>query len=48
MQAIHRKHPHIAVLIKNIFNDLIRGRLEFNGELFGDISIAKDIDNPFI
>ena len=31
---------------KIIFNDLIRGRLEFNGELFGDISIAKDIDNP--
>jgi len=31
---------------KVIFNDLIRGKIEFDSSLFGDFSIAKDIDNP--
>jgi len=31
---------------KVVFNDLIRGKLEFEGSLFGDISIAKDEDTP--
>ena len=31
---------------KIIFNDLIRGKIEFDSSLFGDFSIAKDIDNP--
>jgi len=31
---------------KVIFNDLIRGKLEFEGSLFGDISIAKDENTP--
>ncbi len=28
------------------FNDLIKGQLNFNGELLGDISIAKDEETP--
>ena len=28
------------------FNDLIRGKLEFDASLFGDIAIAKDISTP--
>jgi len=31
---------------KIFFNDLIRGRLEFDGRLLGDISIAKDEKTP--
>ncbi len=31
---------------KIVFNDLIRGKLEFNGGLLGDISIAKDEKTP--
>lgn len=29
-----------------VFNDLIRGKLEFEGSLLGDIGIAKDLDTP--
>jgi len=31
---------------KIIFNDLIRGKIEFDSSLFGDFSIAKDVDSP--
>jgi len=31
---------------KIVFNDLIRGKLEFEGRLLGDISIAKDEETP--
>jgi len=31
---------------KVVFNDLIREKLEFDGNLFGDISIAKDENTP--
>jgi len=31
---------------KVTFNDLIRGKLEFNSELLGDIVIAKDLKTP--
>ncbi len=31
---------------KVVFNDLIRGRVEFDASLIGDIVIAKDLDNP--
>ncbi|MBU2068343.1 glutamate--tRNA ligase [Patescibacteria group bacterium] len=31
---------------KVVFDDLIRGKLEFNGSLLGDISIAKDKQTP--
>ena len=28
------------------FNDLIRGKVSFDGSLFGDVVIAKDLDSP--
>ena len=31
---------------KIVFNDLIKGKLEFNGKLLGDIGIAKDEKTP--
>lgn len=31
---------------KIVFNDLIRGRVEFDSNLFGDFSIAKDLKTP--
>ncbi len=31
---------------KVVFKDLIRNKLEFEGKLLGDISIAKDLDTP--
>jgi len=31
---------------KIIFNDLIRGKIEFDSSLFGDFSIAKGVDDP--
>jgi len=31
---------------KVVFDDLIRGKVEFDSELFGDIVIAKDEENP--
>ncbi len=35
-----------APLKKVVFNDLIRGKVEFNSELIGDFSIAKDENTP--
>jgi len=32
---------------KVVFNDLIRGKLEFDSNLIGDFSIAKNLQNPF-
>jgi len=31
---------------KIVFNDLIRGKIEFDSELLGDFSIAKDLNTP--
>lgn len=31
---------------KVVFNDIIRGRVEFDSSLLGDISIAKDLNTP--
>lgn len=31
---------------KIVFNDLIRGRVEFDSSLFGDIAISKDLASP--
>jgi glutamyl-tRNA synthetase len=31
---------------KIVFNDLIRGKIEFDSSLFGDFSIAKGLDDP--
>jgi len=39
---IRLKNPNKKI----IFNDLIRGKIEFDSSLFGDFSIAKDIDSP--
>jgi len=44
------KKPYI-IRLKNpckkiIFNDLIRGKIEFDSSLFGDFSIAKGLDDP--
>jgi len=42
--------PHIIRLRvpekKVVFNDLIKGKIEFDSSLMGDIPIAKDIDSP--
>jgi len=39
---IRFKTPHKKIR----FKDLIRGEIEFNGELIGDFAIARDINNP--
>lgn len=31
---------------KIIFNDIIKGQVEFNSDILGDFVIAKDLDNP--
>ncbi len=41
-QTIRFKVPETKVE----FNDLVRGKVSFDAALFGDIIIAKDLDNP--
>jgi glutamyl-tRNA synthetase len=31
---------------KIVFNDMLRGKIEYNTDTFGDIVVAKDLDNP--
>lgn len=47
LKAGERAVIRFRLLPKKVsFTDIIRGRLEFNTSLFGDIVIAKDLDNP--
>ena len=50
LERVAKGEPHIIRLRvptkEVVFNDLIKGKIEFDSGLMGDIPIAKDIDSP--
>ena len=50
LERVAKGDPHIIRLKvpekKVVFEDLIKGKIEFDSSLMGDIPIAKDIDSP--